>query len=232
MAENKALYQKYRPRKLSEIVGQEHIKKTIANAVEQKKLTHAYMFVGTRGVSKTTMARIMTRIFNCEGGPSINYSDDDKIVKMIDDGTFPDIKELDAASNSSVEDLRTIVRESYNAPIIGKKRVFIIDECLPFDSEIKLANGDIKKIGDIVNSEENIFVMSYNFQTKIIEPKKVIRKITINNDKVMKKITVRTKTGEIKELRITDNHTVFDENGNEVKVKDLTVGKKLNILKK
>ena len=129
MFEKKALYQKYRPTRIQDIIGQEHIKQTIINAVKQDKLSHAYLFAGLRGTGKTSLARIMARIVNCDNAPSVDYTDDDKYIKMINEGSFPDIRELDAASNSSVENLRDIIKDAYNIPMMGQKKVFIIDEC-------------------------------------------------------------------------------------------------------
>lgn len=123
-----ALYQKYRPKNITEIVGQEHVVKTIINSSKNNNISHAYLITGTRGTGKTTLARILARIVNCDTAPNAFYSDEDENVKAIDQGRFPDIQELDAASNSSIDNIREIINHSYDTPIMGSKRVFIIDE--------------------------------------------------------------------------------------------------------
>lgn len=125
---SKVLYQKYRPTKFSDVIGQDHVKITLKNACAANKVGHAYLLTGKRGTGKTSIARIMARMVNCENAPSIDYVDEDKMVSMINQGKFPDIKELDAATNTSIDDIRKIRMEAYDVPMVGKKRVFIIDE--------------------------------------------------------------------------------------------------------
>jgi DNA polymerase-3 subunit gamma/tau len=128
MSDN-TLYNKYRPSTLSDVVGQEHVKQYFINAVKKNKLSHAYLFTGTRGVGKTTIARIVSMIYNCENGPSVDYDiENDKYCKLIINGNCPDVHELDAASNSSIQDIREIRARSRNTPIMCRYRVFIIDE--------------------------------------------------------------------------------------------------------
>jgi len=124
----KALDRKYRPRKLSGVVGQEHIKQYFKNAVKDNKISHAYLLTGKRGIGKTTIARIIALIVNCDDGPSVNYDTKSKICKSIIDGTCPDVWELDGASNGSVDNIREIIKRAKTFPMMGRKRVFIIDE--------------------------------------------------------------------------------------------------------
>ena len=102
---SKALYSKYRPRKLAEVIGQEHIKTSIENSIKRGRLSHAYLFTGMRGTGKTTVARILSMIFNCEDGPNSEYDISQGICKTIIKNQCPDIKELDAASNTSIEEI-------------------------------------------------------------------------------------------------------------------------------
>ena len=158
-----ALYRKFRPKKLSGVQGQDHIKKTIANQARTNKLFHAYLFVRPRGTGKTSLARIIAKIVNCENGPSTDYDNNDKYVKAIETGSCPDIRELDAGSNSSIEEIRNIRQDAFNAPMMCRKKVFIIDECLPKEALIKMADGSNRTIKQIIDSKDDEFVLSYNF---------------------------------------------------------------------
>ena len=126
---SETLYRKYRPRKLSGIVGQDHIKRYFQNAVAKNKVSHAYLLSGMKGIGKTSIARIISLIVNCENGPSVDYDLKSKICKSIIEGSCPDVHELDAGSNSSIDHIREIRSIAKNFPIMCSKRVFIIDEC-------------------------------------------------------------------------------------------------------
>jgi DNA polymerase-3 subunit gamma/tau len=127
MSEN-TLYRKYRPYKLDDIVGQQHVKDYFKNAVKTNNLSHAYLFTGIRGTGKTSLARIISLIVNCENGPNLDYDVNSRICKAIIDQKCPDVQELDAASNTSIEDIREIRARARNVPMMCKKRIFIIDE--------------------------------------------------------------------------------------------------------
>lgn len=128
MAEKTALYHKYRPCKLSQVLGQDHVKQTITNAVNKNRLSHAYLFTGSHGTGKTSLARIISLIVNCDGGPSVEYDENSKICQSIINGSCPDIHELDAGSSGNVDSIRDVIKMAYNAPVYCRKRVFIIDE--------------------------------------------------------------------------------------------------------
>ena len=119
---------RWRPRRFDELVGQEHIVKTLRNALETKRLAHAYLFVGPRGTGKTTTARILAKALNCAGGPKPDFSLDDPVCLAIEQGSCLDVVEIDAASNRSIEDAKKIRDECQFSPTSCPFKVFIIDE--------------------------------------------------------------------------------------------------------
>ena len=123
-----ALYRKWRPRTFDDVVGQEHITETLKNQVQTGHLSHAYLFVGTRGTGKTTCAKILAKAVNCEHPVNGNPCNECANCRGIDDGSILDVLELDAASNNSVDNVRALRDEAVFSPVSAKKRVYIIDE--------------------------------------------------------------------------------------------------------
>ena len=123
-----ALYRAYRPQKFSEVVGQEHIIKTLQNAIKIGKVAHAYLFCGPRGTGKTTFAKILAKAMNCEHGPIIEPCCECEMCKGIAKGVVSDVVELDAASNNGADDMRAICDTVNFMPAMGKYKVYIIDE--------------------------------------------------------------------------------------------------------
>ncbi len=123
-----ALYRAYRPQKFSEVVGQQHIIKTLQNAIQLNKVAHAYLFCGPRGTGKTTLAKIMAKALNCQNGPTIDPCDECDICKGIQKGTISDVVEIDAASNNGADDIRALRDSVKYMPAVGKYKVYIIDE--------------------------------------------------------------------------------------------------------
>ena len=123
-----ALYRKYRPKTFDDVVGQEHITETLKKQVETGRLSHAYLFIGTRGTGKTTCAKILAKAVNCEHPVNGNPCNQCAACRGIDDGSILDVVEIDAASNNRVEDVRALRDEAVFSPANVNKRVYIIDE--------------------------------------------------------------------------------------------------------
>ena len=126
---SEALYRKYRPQTFEDVVGQEHIERTIKNAIEQDKVSHAYLFCGPRGTGKTTTARLLAKALLCEGGPTADPDGTCEDCRLIAAGEHPDVYELDAASRTGVDNVREeIINRVQFAPTRGRYKVYIIDE--------------------------------------------------------------------------------------------------------
>ena len=123
----KALYRTYRPSTFEEVAGQEHIVKTLKNALATGKLAHAYLFAGPRGTGKTTMAKLLAKALNCDEGIG-HQCNECKNCKAIIEGTHPDVLELDAASNNGVDEIRELIDKVKYGTILGRYKVYIIDE--------------------------------------------------------------------------------------------------------
>ena len=123
----KALYRTYRPQTFDEVAGQEHIVKTLKNALATGKISHAYLFAGPRGTGKTTMAKLFAKALNCEEGIG-HQCNQCRNCQAIMDGSHPDVLELDAASNNGVDEIRELIDKVKYGTILGKYKVYIIDE--------------------------------------------------------------------------------------------------------
>jgi DNA polymerase III subunit gamma/tau len=123
-----SLYRRHRPRTFADVVGQEHVVRTLRNAVAQGKVHHAYLFVGSRGTGKTSMAKILAACLNCEHGPTVEPCGTCDSCVAIANATSLDVIEMDAASNNSVDDIRDLRESVAYAPVSGRHKVYILDE--------------------------------------------------------------------------------------------------------
>ena len=128
MSANHVLARKWRPKTFTELVGQEHVVKALTNALSQQRLHHAYLFTGTRGVGKTTLARILAKSLNCENGITPAPCGQCSACREIDSGRFIDLLELDAASNTGIDNMREVLDNAQYAPTRGRFKIYIIDE--------------------------------------------------------------------------------------------------------
>ncbi|MGI9015824.1 MAG: DNA polymerase III subunit gamma/tau [Euzebya sp.] len=124
-----SLYRKYRPASFAQVVGQDHVTKTLARAVDAGSWHHAYLLTGPRGTGKTSSARLLAMAINATDGPTSDPPQDDPIVVAIREGTCPDVIEIDAASNNSVDDVRDLRERVAFTPAQTRVKVYIVDEC-------------------------------------------------------------------------------------------------------
>jgi DNA polymerase-3 subunit gamma/tau len=123
-----SLYRRHRPQAFDQVVGQEHVVRTLRNAVERDRVHHAYLFVGSRGTGKTSVAKILARSLNCVNGPTVTPCGECESCRTIAAGSSMDVIEMDAASNRSVDDIRELRERVGYAPAAGRWKVYILDE--------------------------------------------------------------------------------------------------------
>src|SRR5438046_2164916 len=143
MTDEVALYGTYRPQAPDEVIGQEHVVRALVGAIREERLSHAFLFCGPRGTGKTSTARILARMVNCEKGPTAEPCGVCEQCIRIRDGSHLDVVEIDAASHGGVDDARELRERAPTAPAMGREKVYILDEAQrlsreAFDALLKL----------------------------------------------------------------------------------------------
>src|SRR4029077_16509942 len=126
--QHQALYRRYRPQTPSDLLGQEHVVRALTGAVREGRLHHAFLFCGPRGTGKTSTARILAKMVNCEKGPTAEPCGVCEQCVTIREGTHRDVAEIDAASHGGVDDARNLREKAPTSPVQGREKVYIIDE--------------------------------------------------------------------------------------------------------
>jgi DNA polymerase-3 subunit gamma/tau len=195
------LARKYRPRTFAEVVGQDHVMKTLANAIATGRIAHAFLFVGPRGIGKTSTARILAKALNCPGGPKADFDPDDEICREIAEGRSMDVLEIDGASNNSVEQIRELRDNVQYAPARGNFKIYIIDEVHMLTSAA--FNALLKTL------EEPPAHVKFIFATT--EPHKVLPTILSRCQRFdLKRLTDQDIVGQLRHIATQEQVTVSD----------------------
>lgn len=217
------LARKWRPKSFAEMVGQEHVVRALSNALDQKRLHHAYLFTGTRGVGKTTLGRIIAKCLNCETGITSTPCGQCAACTEIDRGRFVDMIELDAASNTGIDNMREVLDNAQYAPTVGRFKVYLIDEVhmlskAAFNSMLKtleeppehvkfiLATTDPQKIPITVLSRCLQFNLKQMAQPAIVSHlERVLKEEGISADMPSLRLLARAAQGSMRDaLSLTD----------------------------
>lgn len=196
------LYRKYRPKNLQEVVGQEHVKKALANAINLNKISHAYLFTGPRGTGKTSIARILAKSLNCKEGPTLTPCEVCPSCVDIKNSTLIDVIEIDAASNRKVEDAQNILEKIQYVPVNGRYKIYIIDEVHMLTNHA--FNALLKTLEE--PPENVIFILATT------EPQKVLETITSRCQRFdFRRITTEDIVAHLKTIAKEEKINIEDE---------------------
>ena len=200
------LHHKYRPQTFGDLVGQSTIALTLSNALKQARIAPAYLFTGPRGTGKTSSARILAKSLNClaSSHPTPHPCGKCEACVAIAKGSALDVMEIDAASNTGVDNIREIIERSRFAPVQCRYKIYAIDECLTGDSLIQTSEGLMRIDDPNIKGKQ---VLSYNEDTNVWEYKKVLRWLERGTKK-----TLTIKTGSYR-ITCTANHLIRTETG-------------------
>ena len=213
----KVIARKYRPKTFDEIVGQEHVTRTLANAIRSNRVAHAYIFAGVRGVGKTTSARILAKALNCAKGPTPEPDNDCASCKEIAAGTSLDVLEIDAASNRGIDQIRELREMVRYAPAAGRYKVVILDEAHQLTDEASnallktleeppehvvfiLATTEPEELGDTIKSRAQLFqfrLLSFKEISDQIE--KIAKQENLSIDSAAVAVLARAAEGSLRD---------------------------------
>ena len=234
---------KYRPKNFEEIIGQESVVKTLKNAIKLKRIANAYIFAGSRGLGKTTISRILTKCLNCEKGITDKPCGECENCLEIDKGSFPDMYEIDAASNRGIDDIRNIKENVGYSPIKGRYKVYIIDEAHmltreAFNALLKtleeppqhnifiLATTELHKVPDTIRSRCQTFIFKPPNKSQIVEYlKRICESENLNCEEKALEILAEASEGGMRDsASLLDQATVFGEGNITVETVESMLG--------